>query len=201
MPDDDGGKGGSGGDGGQGAGAGGGGGNGGGAGAAGGQSGAGGARGGGGDKAPEGIEQAEWDALSEPGKRALERVRAEARDTKAQLAEAAAKAAKFDELEEAKKDELTKAQEALSKAEEAAATAAHKNLQLTVALDAGLQHTMAPRLQGATKAELEEDAKALAQQLNVGPGRRTAGNAGDGGGEAAGEGGMDGWIRGRAGRS
>lgn len=149
-----------------------------------------------------GITEEQVKALGDKGLAALERLREDRRRTKEELAAASAKAQKYDELENANKTELEKLQQREKDLEAKAAGAESQLLKLSVALEAGLPHTMAARLQGSTKAELEKDAEELAKQLNVGPRRTTNGNAGDGGGAGA-EGGsdnMDDWIRGRAGR-
>lgn len=154
-----------------------------------------------------GLSDKELAALGDPGKRALERLRDTVRTTKEQLAAASAKAQKYDELEEANKSELEKLQGREKDAADRAANAELQLLKLSVALEAGLPHTMAPRLQGATKAELAKDAETLAADLKVTPRRTTNANAGDGGGSGGGGGGagsgdsMDDWIRGRAGRA
>lgn len=148
-----------------------------------------------------GITEEQVKALGDKGLAALERLREDRRRTKEELAAASAKAQKYDELENANKTELEKLQEREKELERKATTAETALLKLSVALDAGLPHSMAARLQGSSKTELEKDAEDLAKQLNVGPRRTSNGNAGDGNNDGgAGGDSMDDWIRGRAGR-
>ena len=80
---------------------------------------------------------------------------------KAQLAEAAAKALKYDELENAKKSELQKLTEQLE-AERIQRTALEgQALRARVALAKGVPAELADRLQGETEDELTADADKL----------------------------------------
>lgn len=79
-------------------------------------------------------------------------------------------AGKWQAAEAANKTELQKATDRAEKAEQALATAQAQALRSQVAAAAGLPAEMAARLQGATQAELEADAKTLAT-LVAKPGR------------------------------
>lgn len=71
------------------------------------------------------------------------------------------KAKQFDELENAKKDELTREREAREAAEGTATNVAQENLRLRVALEKGLPKELIDRLQGSTQEEMETDAETL----------------------------------------
>lgn len=132
---------------------------------------------------------------------ALRKEREEKRQTAAQLREAQAKASKLDELENANKDEVTKAREALAKAEEQATTATRRTWQLEAALEAGLPKKFAARLVGDDYDAMLADAKELAEELGTTTRRRDTARTGDAGAGGTGPGEtMDDLIRARAGR-
>lgn len=70
-------------------------------------------------------------------------------------------AKKLKELEDAKKSDLDKANERASTAEGKASQAELRALRAEVALDKGLSATLAKRLQGSTREEIEQDADEL----------------------------------------
>lgn len=83
--------------------------------------------------------------------------------------EAKRKAAEFDQIQDANKTELQKATDA-GAADKARADAAESQLaRFEIAVAKGLDPALAPRLQGATKAELEADADALIAQFGAAP--------------------------------
>jgi seryl-tRNA synthetase len=122
---------------------------------------------------PDGDEE-----LNEAGKRALERERAERKRLTAALAEASEKAKRLDELEESSKSEVQKAAERAAALEKQLNDTAASLLKIQAALDTGLPHTMADRLRGSTKEELEEDAKTLMEALKIRPGQARTSDAG-----------------------
>lgn len=83
-----------------------------------------------------------------------------------------AKAAQFDELEQSKKDETTKANEKATAAEERANRAEAEKLRLQVALDKGLTAAQAKRLTGSTLEELEADAAELVELFGANNGTK-----------------------------
>lgn len=72
-----------------------------------------------------------------------------------------AKAAKFDELDQASKSEQERLTERLTAAETRAAELEQRSIRLEVASENGLTPAQAKRLVGATREELEADAKEL----------------------------------------
>lgn len=76
-----------------------------------------------------------------------------------------AKAAKFDEAEEANKSELERTSSRAEKAETRAAQAEHRLMQLEVGLDKGLTAAQARRLVGSTREEIEADADEFLKDL------------------------------------
>lgn len=76
-----------------------------------------------------------------------------------------AKAAKFDEADQANKSELQKAIERAEAAEKRAGTLELDSLRASVALTKGLTASQAKRLVGSTKEELEKDADELLADL------------------------------------
>lgn len=70
-------------------------------------------------------------------------------------------AKKLKELEDAQKSDLDKANERASTAEGKASQAELRALRAEVALDKGLSATLAKRLQGSTREEIEKDADEL----------------------------------------
>jgi len=140
-------------------------------------------------------------ALGDPGKRAIERIKARATAERERADALAEKASKYDEQVEASKTEQQRKDEAAKAATERAEKAEAKAMRLEVAVAAGLPVTWAARLVGNTQAELEADAKALAEDraatTEPTPRRRTTSDA-DKGGEGP-NGGMSGIIRRQAG--
>jgi len=102
-------------------------------------------------------------ALGDPGKRAIERIKARATAERERADALAEKASKYDEQVEANKTEQQRRDEAAKAATERAEKAEAKAMRLEVAVAAGLPVTWAARLVGNTQAELEADAKALAE--------------------------------------
>ena len=91
-------------------------------------------------------------------------------------ARANAKAAeRLAQLEDANKTELERAKERAEKAEAAAKTADARAMRLEVAQAKGLSLSLATRLQGATREELEADADDLLKEM------QPTGNGGSGG--------------------
>jgi len=78
-----------------------------------------------------------------------------------------AKAAKFDEADQANKSDLQKAIERAEKAEGALTPTQTQVARLEVALAKGLTATQAKRLVGSTKEELEKDADELLADLGA----------------------------------
>lgn len=111
---------------------------------------------------PEGVAEAEWNALGDPGKAALVRERTAKTEADKALAEALAKVKAF---EDAQKTDAEKAADALKIAQNAASEAAAKALRYEVASTKGLPLDLAQRLVGATQAELEADADKLKAQV------------------------------------
>lgn len=160
-----------------------------------------GAGGGGGGKDDGEPTEQELAALGDAGRRALERVRAQRDELKAQAEAAAEKARKYDESVEANKTEQQRKDDAAAEAARVAAESTHKLHQLEAALEAGLPHTAAARLVGKDKAELLKDAKAYKAELDANAPtrtRRTTSDA-DAGGDGP-TGGMSALIRRQAGR-
>ena len=152
------------------------------------------------DEAPEADETFHDPAKA---KAANDKARREAANLRTRLKELEPLAAKAREADEAAKSELQKAAEARAAADKRATDAELLLLKRDIADDAGLPKSWASRLQGATKEELEADAKALAKDLPAPP--TTAGNgrpvqdlrsaalpAGDGNGNPLD---VDSWIR------
>lgn len=74
---------------------------------------------------------------------------------------------KVKEYEDATKSEQEKLTESLTAAEKRAEMAALNALRYEVALDNGIPKSIASRLQGATREELEEDAKSLLTEMGT----------------------------------
>lgn len=83
-----------------------------------------------------------------------------------------AKAAKFDEADQASKSELQKAIERAESAEKALTPAQSQVARLEVALEKGLTATQAKRLVGSTREELSADADELLADLGAKPGAK-----------------------------
>lgn len=117
------------------------------------------------------------DTGGETGDKAAEALRKERqakRELERQLADAKAKADKYDELENANKSELQKLQDKATQLEQSLRAKELGEARLLAALEAGLPHRMAARLQGDTAEELLEDAKALAEELGTKDTKQTA---------------------------
>lgn len=91
----------------------------------------------------------------------IAKANSEARGLRERLKELEAKAAKLDELEDAKKDEVTKLTEKVAAAEAKVQEAELRSLRLEVAAEKGLTAKQAARLVGTTREELEADAGEL----------------------------------------
>lgn len=89
----------------------------------------------------------------------------ERRTQEQRFADAVAKAAQFDDLENKNKTDLQKATERGDQLEKDLATERASRLRLEVAQAKRLPAELAARLQGTTKEELEADADALAKLL------------------------------------
>lgn len=125
---------------------------------------------------PDGVSDAEWNALGDPGKAALVRIRQEA-------AASAAEAARLrQQIEDAGKTAEQKAADDLKAAQEAAATNAAKALRYEIAAEVGLPLALAPRLTGATREEMLTDAATLQALIPAGatPPRTPAPDPGQG---------------------
>lgn len=110
-------------------------------------------------------EKPEDEKLGEAGLKAL---RAEREAAKALKSERDALAAKIKEFEDKDKTEAEKTAERLAELEKASTTNATKALRLEIALDKGLPKTLAARLQGSSREELEADADALLKLIPAG---------------------------------
>lgn len=71
------------------------------------------------------------------------------------------------QFEDANKSEQEKLTESLSTAEQRATSAELTALRYEVALDKGIPKSVASRLQGSTREELEEDAQSLMEELGA----------------------------------
>lgn len=80
-----------------------------------------------------------------------------------------AKAAKFDELDQASKTEQERLTERLTSTESRATRAESKALRLEVAFEKGLTPAQAKRLVGSTRDELEADAEEIKRDFPVKP--------------------------------
>lgn len=105
------------------------------------------------DKPDTGDEAAKWKALARKHEK-----------------EAKANAAKVKEFEDASKSDAERLTERADTAEKRATTAEATALRYEVALDKGLPKSLAVRLQGATREELETDADQLLETLGGGNG-------------------------------
>jgi len=111
---------------------------------------------------PDGVSEAEWTALGDPGKAALVRERTAKTEADKALADALAKVKTF---EDAQKTDAQKAADALKAAQDEAARATAQALRLQAAANKGLDLSLAPRLVGTTLAELEADAEGLKSKV------------------------------------
>lgn len=125
---------------------------------------------GGADDDPEPVEVPEEDPAPEDDPEPFDEERARAKIAKAnseaanlrrRLKEAEAKAAKLDELEDANKSDIERANERLTAAEQRALEAEQRAWRLEVAAEKGLTPAQARRLVGTSKEELEQDADDL----------------------------------------
>lgn len=120
------------------------------------------------------------DTLGDAGKRALERERQARRDAEARLKELEPLAAKVKELEEGKKSAEQKLLETAEKLERRIAESDRRALIAEVAQEKKLTPAQARRLQGTTKAELEDDADDLVASF---AGTKPEADGKDGGGK------------------
>jgi hypothetical protein len=88
----------------------------------------------------------------------VRKLRAEAAKYRSEAKDLAGKAKQFDDLQEAQKSELQKAQEAAAKAEQALQSAQQDALRSKVAAAKGLPASISDRLRGTTIEEMEADA-------------------------------------------
>jgi len=89
------------------------------------------------------------------------------RAARAEVAANAEKAKRFDQIEEANKTEIEKAQARADAAEKELASSRIEALRSSVALQRGLTPTQAKRLVGSTLEELQADADELLADLNA----------------------------------
>lgn len=125
---------------------------------------------------PDGVSDAEWNALGDPGKAALVRIRQEA-------AASAAEAARLrQQIEDAGKTAEQKAADDLKAAQALAEQNAAKALRYEIAAEVGLPLALAPRLTGATREEMLTDAATLQALIPAGatPPRTPAPDPGQG---------------------
>jgi hypothetical protein len=104
-----------------------------------------------------------WDALGDPGKRALVAER-EAREQAVASAAALQK-----QIDDASKTAEEKAAEALAEAQQRASKAEARTAQYDAAVKTGLPLHLAPRLVGSTPEELAADAVQLKAQIGATP--------------------------------
>lgn len=109
---------------------------------------------------PVAEKEIDWKAEAEKWK-------AMSRKTEQQAKEAAAKAKRLDEIEEAQKSELEKAQARADAAEKKALETELAALRASVALEKGLTPSQAKRLVGASREDLEADADELLADLKA----------------------------------
>ncbi len=115
---------------------------------------------------PDGVSDAEWAALGDPGKAAIQRERAAAARAQTDLATAQAAVRRY---EDEKKTDSQRAADALAEAQRAATESAARAGRLEAAARAGLDLSLAPRLVGTTPEELDADARALAAMVTAPP--------------------------------
>ncbi len=111
---------------------------------------------------PDGVSDAEWSALGDPGKAALVRERAASTKAVADLA------ALRKEIEDANLTAEQKTAADLKDAREAAAANAAKALRYEVAAEAGIPLALAARLTGTTREEIAADAETLKTLIPAG---------------------------------
>lgn len=104
---------------------------------------------------PDGVTDAEWAALGDPGKAAIVRERHSVTEAQRLLA---AEQAKVKAFEDANKTQAEKDTEARAALEATSAQNAAKALRYEVAAEKGIPLTAAPRLVGATREEIVADA-------------------------------------------
>lgn len=113
--------------------------------------------------------------LGDNGVKALQREREQRRALEAEVKSLRPLADKARQLEEAGKTEVQKAADRATEAERKAAEAEMRALRLEVAADKGLTPTLARRLVGSTRDELEADAdELLASVGDRGPAARAS---------------------------
>ncbi len=105
---------------------------------------------------------------TDPAPKSDEDWKKHARTWESRAKENAEAAKKLKELEDSQKSELTKAQEQASTAEGKATAAEQRALRAEVAIEKGLSATLAKRLQGSTKEEIEADADDLLKEFGGG---------------------------------
>ena len=103
--------------------------------------------------------------LDERAQRAIRKGRSENAAHRAKNKQLAEKAQKYDDWENSKKDDLTKANERAEAAEKRAAELEERDLKRSVAAAKGLSASLADRLRGKTQEELEADADALLKEV------------------------------------
>jgi len=97
----------------------------------------------------------------------VKKLRDESAKYRTQAKELSAKAKKFDEMEEANKSDLEKAQAAAKAAQEELASANVKALKAQVGASKKLPPSMISRLQGSTEEEMIADADAMLTDINA----------------------------------
>ena len=112
---------------------------------------------------PADVSDEAWNALGDPGKKAIVAERARADQALAQAA------ALQKQIDDSQKTAEQKAADDLKAAQDLAATATLQALKYEVAADKGIDLKLAARLSGATKAELEADAESLKALLGAKP--------------------------------
>ena len=95
----------------------------------------------------------------------VKKLRAESAKYRTEAKDLAAKAKKFDELEEANKSDLEKAQTAAKEAQAALEAANLKAMRAQVGASQKLPPSMISRLQGSTEEEMIADAQAMLEDI------------------------------------
>lgn len=113
------------------------------------------------DQTPAGAEaEIDWQAEARKWEK-------RAKDNHKRVQELEPKASQFDVLEAASKSDLERAQEQLAALQSQLSTTERQALIASVALDKGLPATLARRLQGDSKEDLEADADELLSQFGT----------------------------------
>lgn len=113
------------------------------------------------DDAPEAEDEPPEPFDEDRAKAKIAKANSEAQGLRKRLKELEAKAAKLDELEDAKKSEAERLAETQRSLEDRASKAEADTARLRIAIKKGLTETQAKRLIGSTEEELEADADDL----------------------------------------